>query len=253
MMTEVKVRTGGASVYELTRAILLYESPSVIGRESDCYATVHQIERHRRGGARLCPGVPATTEACTSFVRSITDKASFSGWIAPEILYIGPRTVAWWRAPEPATVFFETQDEDAKKRLGTRSGRTPQPTLVHILDEGQWYVFAVKGAGRPNANSKLYRAPYFNVWRDGRICEGNVERPKRVTPETLTRFERAFFDSRFTHPNDARGLSRYAGGPYKLWRDLLDKKLRRFPEESLAPHGKHTLQTLLSAFAKGDK
>lgn len=257
MTTDVVVQTEGATRYELRTAILLYEANtrgSFNHKEQDVYATVHRIERHRKGGPRLAAGMPATLEACSAFARTMTDRAAFSGWIAAEILFIGPRTVAWWRAPTPATVFFETEHKEAKRRLGTRTGKTPQPGLVHILAEGEWYVYAVKGAARPGPSTPMFRVPYFNVWKDGHICEGNIKRPTRVTPDTLAHFERAFFDSRFTHPNeDSRHLTRYKRGLYELWRDLLDGKHKTFPEASLLPHGKHTLESLLRRLEKGEK
>lgn len=253
MTIDVGVKTGAVTRYELRHAILLYEAHGLIG-DKDVYATIHPIERHRKGGPRIAAGVPATPEACTAFANSIADRAAFTGWIAPEILFVGPRTVAWWRAPAAATVFFETQDEkDPKRRLGIRQGRTPQPGLVYVLKEGEWYVYAVKGKQRPDASTPLFRAPYFNVWKNGEICEGNVARPSAVSPATLAKFEHAFFHSRFTHPNAAsRYLTRYRRGVYELWRDLLDGKHKQFPEASLVPHGKHTLDTALRAIEKGD-
>jgi PRTRC genetic system protein B len=254
MTADVNVRTGGTARYELTAAILLYASRTSGGGD-DVYATVHNIERNRPGGPRLAPGQPATLEACTDFARSMTDRAAFAGWLAPEILFIGPRTLAWWRAPAPATMFFETIDaKDPKRNIGTRNGRLPQPGLVHVLAEGEWSVYAVKGAARPGPATPLFHAPYFNVYDNGALCEGNVRRPAKVNPETLAEFERAFFHSRFTHPNaDSRKLTRYPKGIYALWRDLLDGKHKAFPEASLLAQGKHTLGSLLQGLEKGRK
>lgn len=253
MTTDVNVRTGGTARYELTSAILLYTNRGGIGG-AEVYATVHDIERNRPGGPRLAPGQPASTEACVDFARAMTDRAAFEGWIAPEILFIGPRTVAWWRAPAPATMFFETLDKDPKRNIGTRSGRVPQPGLVHVLAEGQWSVYAVKGNARPGPSTPLFHAPYFNVYVEGALCEGNVRRPARVNPDTLAEFERAFFHSRFTHSNaDSRKLTRYPKGVYALWRDLLDGKHKSFPEASLLPQGRHTLGSLLRSIEKGKR
>jgi PRTRC genetic system protein B len=252
MTAEVLVRTGGTARYELHAAILLYASRTGIGGHAgDVYATVHEIERNRPGGPRLAPGQPATVEACSAFARSMTDRAAFSGWIAPDILFIGPRTVAWWRAPAPATMFFETDHKDPQKALGTRQGVLPQPGLVHVLAEGRWSVYAVKGAKRPGPSTPLFHAPYFNVYADGNLCEGNIRRPARVNPDTLAEFERAFFHSRFTHPNaESRQLTRYPRGVYALWRDLLDGRHKAFPEKSLLPQGKHTLESLLRSLER---
>lgn len=248
-MTDVVVRSGGTSRYELASAILLYESRTGMG-DRDVYATVHNIERNRRGGPRLAAGQPATAKACEAFARAMTDRAAFAGWIAPEILFVGPRTVAWWRAPAVATMFFETVDEkNARRHIGNRTGRLPQPGLVHMLVEGNWHVYAVKGAARPRPDTPLFRSPHFNVHADGAICEGNVRRPERVSPDTLAQFERAFFHSRFTHPNASdKLLTRYRGGVHALWRDLLDGRHKTFPEASLQPFGKHTLESLLRSF-----
>jgi PRTRC genetic system protein B len=251
--TDVIVRTGGSARYELTSAILLYTSRTAMDG-TDVYATVHDIERNRPGGPRLAAGKPATTESCAAFARAMADRAAFSGWIAPEILFIGPRTVAWWRAPAVATMFFATiDDKDPARHIGERNGRIQQPGLVHVLAEGDWSVFAVKGAARPGPATPLFHAPYFNVYANGGLCEGNIRRPKRVTPETLAEFERAFFHSRFTHPNeDSRKLTRYRGGLHALWRDLLDGKHKTFPEGSLLPQGKDTLESLLRRLEKGE-
>jgi len=249
MTSDVVVRSGGTSHYELTGAILLYTSRTAMG-VGDVYATVHDIERNRKGGPRLAAGRPATAQSCEHFARAMTDRAAFAGWIAPEILFVGPRTIAWWRAPAVATMFFETiDDKNAKRHIGNRTGRLPQPGLVHMLVEGKWHVYAVKGAARPKPATQIFHSPHFNVHADGEICEGNVRRPERVTPETLAEFERAFFQTRFTHPNaDSKVLTRYRHGVHALWRDLLDRKLKSFPEASLAPQGKHTLESLLRSF-----
>lgn len=232
-MNKADVHTHGARVFELHRAILLYQCSQGGGQ---VYATLHQVERNRPGGPHLAAGVPATQENCAEFARAIADRAAFSGFLSPNLLYIGPRVVAWWRPPAPARVWFKTEDADKPERhIGERSAITPHPGLVFIVAEGNWSVFALKGGKRPAQDEQLYRAPYFNVWLGGRICEGNIERPNRVTPETIATFERAFFESRFTHSNvqRSRDITSYEGGIYVFWRALLDGKYKAFPERFL--------------------
>lgn len=242
MVTDVHAHTEGDRRYTLTSAILLYSTDSMVG--NDVYATVHGIRRDK-GGAALGVGVPATIEACGDFARAIADRAAFSGFLSPNLLYVGPRTAAWWRPPQPTRVWFKTEDaKDPKRDIGERTAVTPHPGLVFVVSEGRWFVFAVKGDKRPGPETRTFRAPYFNVWVSGQICEGNVQRPSRVTPETIDRFEQAFFESRFTHSNVQRhsDVTRYKGGFYALWRALLDGKFKRaFPEETLVPHSKATL------------
>jgi PRTRC genetic system protein B len=227
---QANVRTDDApSRYELAAAILLYRAGN------DTYATLHEVETHRKGGPMLGAGVPATTEACADFARSIAERSAFAGFTEPRMLYVGPRVMAWWRAPAPARVWFESDRDDGKKLIGTRTAITPHPGLVFAIAHGEWYVWAVKGDKRPTPDTRVWFAPYFNVYHDGHICEGNVQRPDRVTPDTVAAFERAFFESKFTHPNvqRAREFCAMKGGAYAFWRALLDGRFKQFPDQHL--------------------
>lgn len=236
---EINVHTEGASAYRLLSAILIYANRD--HARANMYATLHQIEHRAKGGPVLGAGIPATKEGCAEFASAMAEQSAFAGFLSPELLYVAPRIVAWWRPPTKARVWFATEDiKDPKKHMGTRSAITPHPGLVFVLADDRWYVYAVKKSDRPGPETPLWRAPYFNVWQSGHICEGNLERPKRVTPATIASFERAFFDSRFTHPNDS-GQTRHKGGIYQLWRELLDGKHREFPGASLVPIAKLTL------------
>ena len=41
-------------------------------------------------------------------------------------------------------------------------------------------VFALRENARPSPDTRLYTAPYYNVWEDGAICVGNVSTPERI-------------------------------------------------------------------------
>ncbi len=245
MTHKVTVATEGADTFRLSNAILIYRSGTAVA--SRHYATLHPV-LNGRGGARLGAGSPATREACAGFVRALADESAFSGFIEPSMLYVAPRTVAWWRPPQPARVWFDTSKrpagDQAAAQIGIRSGVTPHPGLVFALHDGAWFVAAVKGNQRPTPDAKLHAAPYFNVWKGGHICEGNIQRPDSVTPQTVARFERAFFESRFTHPNVSR-LVRWKGGASAFWLALLDGKHKTFPERALLP-----LNTTLARWLK---
>ncbi len=219
------------SQVQLRSAILIYNG------QRQTYATLHDIERGR-GGARIGAGRPATVEACADFIRALADKSAFSGFLEPRMLYIGPRTVAWWRPPLPARVWFNTTAGPAADQspvdIGKRSAVTPHPGLVFALHDGHWCIAAVKGRERPGPDTPLFTAPYFNVWDNSQICEGNVTRPENVTPETIAAFEAAFFNSQFTHPN-MKKLVQFKGGAGAFWRAMLDGRYKKFPERVLLP------------------
>lgn len=238
----IDVKTPGSTRLALSQAILLYTNDHI--HRPEVYATVHPVLRGK-GGTRLGAGVAATREGCAAFVGAMADQSAFAGFLAPAMLYVSPRLVAWWRAPAPARVWFDTGDAAPAEKHIHGSAVTPHPGLVFVLADRSWYVYAVKGADRPTPTTKLWRAPYFNINEAGHLCEGNIERPDRVNAETIAQFERAFFDSRFTHPNGRR-MVRGKGGIYALWRDLLrHAELRTtFPESALTTAG-FTLEACL--------
>jgi len=245
------------AAYTLRAAVLVYASD--LGGAA--YATVHGIEHGAR--PRLSAGAPATKEACAKIARALGEAATLSGFVPPSLLYLGARSLVWWRPPAPATVHFDTtksaaadqpDDESGASLIGKRAARVPHPGLVFAVGHRSWSVYALAGTARPGPKTRLLRAPYFNVWASGEICTGNVRLPRTLTPESLAQYEDAFFASEFTHPN-VRGrerLLRAEGGPYAFWRDLLDlgPGMTEFPVDQLVD-AKLTLEGLVQRMEKG--
>jgi len=220
------VSTMQAMTVRLKHALLVYED------EQTAFVTAHPVSIIK-GRPQIGPGAPVSRGALADLARKLAAVTAISGFLPPQLLYLSPRAIAWWRSASPATVFFKCEG-DKYVEIGTRSGRTPQPALVFTVAADRWYVHAVKGSGRPSSGTRLHRAPHFNVWHTGEICTGNVNLPDRLDPEVLGDFESAFFGSNFTHANDPKGLTRYKSGATRLWRDLLAGRHKTFPEGSLS-------------------
>lgn len=233
------VHTGDMLHMELRHALLVYED------DDSAFVTVHEAAA-KKGRADIGPGRPASRGALAELARKLANATALSGFVPPALLYMSARTIAWRRPAAPATVFF-SGDGDRKEQIGERSGRVPQPELIFAVTTDRWFVWATAhdAPGSPiGADTWLYRAPHFNVWKSGEICTGNVKLPETLSPAVLDAYEAAFFGSNFTHPNDPQGLTRHAGGPYALWRELLDGKHKAFPRAALAPM-KKTLSTAI--------
>jgi PRTRC genetic system protein B len=260
-----EVQSERQPVWHLRRAVLVY-FPELPGdhdfnrRPAGVYATVHDVAQGKRGPA-IGAGEPATKEACADLARALGAASSLSGFVPPNLLYMGARTLAWWRPPGVATMHFnaekdaagdQREDKTHAKALGKRGGRAPQPGLVFIVTPGDWYVYAVPGTARPDADTKILRAPYFNVWSGGRICTGNVKLPETLSPAALAAYEQAFFGSEFTHPNvhGRERLVNHPGGSYAFWRELLDQPPAAFPARALVAT-KRTLGQLIEGIEKG--
>ena len=262
-MSHASVSSPVRSRWALTSAVLVYESQGGGATESYAYATVHGIETNGKQ-LRLEAGKPATKEVCAALARSLGAASTLSGFIPEDLLYLGARALVWWRRPAPATMYFNTTKSAAGDQrenkahaglIGKRSGRAPQPGLVFAVTPSGWYVYAVKGVGRPDPAAQLWRAPYFNVWANGQVCTGNVRLPETLSTAALQRYEHAFFDSEFTHPNvGARErLLIHPQGSYAFWSGMLDptRGLTEFPVDVLVD-AKLTLEGLVKRLEKGE-
>jgi PRTRC genetic system protein B len=232
-MTGSNVSVGSASTRDLrlSAAVLVYGD-----NKGSAYATVHGIEGQGKA-VRLDAGRPATRAACAHLARALGEAATLSGFTPPTLLYLGAQTIAWWCAPCRERVFFAAPDDPERPGVGRRSAVVPHPGLVFGITASDWYVTAVRGSARPCPDTKLFRAPYFNVYKSGRICEGNVRLPERMAADMIAGYERAFFNSNFTHPNDPRGLiKKHKGGAIGFWTDMLNGRYpHAFPERVLSP------------------
>jgi PRTRC genetic system protein B len=163
------------------------------------------------------------------------------------LLYQDLTTMAWWVPPARRHIWFRCTGGE----LGAheRGESVPHPGLVFAAaSDRTWRVWAVKGCERPSEATPLFQAPYFNVYGTGAICQGNVDVPTGgfagSVADRIEAWNKAFFDSFFTHPNTQGPLVNYKGGPYRFWRDMLDGRHAVFPESALVPLGTSLAQVL---------
>ena len=209
-MNDVAIHHRGNVDLELDAALLFYRSAS-----GEVYATQHAA-RIVNDRPVLLPGVPMTLESLADFAELAAKRTTYRGFVHERVVYFAPNLLAWWVPAGKRRVWFE-----ADGKLGNRSGECNHPPLLFIVNKRSWSVFALRKDERPDAATKLYRAPYFNVWETGQICTGNVDTPDAINSDSIKPYEDAFFRSRFTHANTDR-LIRRRGGAVRLWLDLLD-------------------------------
>lgn len=225
MEDRCRIRMEGAQEMQLRRAILLYE-----GYQSS-FATVHKVSQNN-GVPVLDVGEAMSLASLASIAMSLGTSAHIGKFLRPEILSVGMNSVVWWIKPDFRRVWFNCSNN---KTIGVESAETPHPGLVMAVVSDRWYVFAVKGDTRPEADTLLYQAPYFNVWTNGLICTGSTQVPEDVSASNIASWETAFFSSAFSHPNvhAPDKLLKYRGGEYKFWRHMLDGRFKDFPEKVL--------------------
>jgi len=235
MSSKGSVSMSGDESMLLTKAILLYGTAN-----NSSYATIHDIRIDKKNGSpNLLQGDPLSHSALAEIMRDLSQSVQIGAFLPPHILSVGHNSVVWWMKPSKRMTFFHCNGDD--RCIGKESAVIPTPALVFGVNESGWYVFALKGDERPQADTPLYQCPYFNVSLNGAICIGTTDIPKDYSADSTVLWDKAFFDSAFSHPNvhHPAKLVEFKSGSYRFWRSMLDGKWKkRFPEQVLVPKEK---------------
>ncbi len=130
--------------------------------------------------------------------------------------------VALWRPPQVWSVALQREAFQPPARL-----RLPMPGLVFVCSPARApRVYAA--LERPtDSEQQLYRAPAFNVFRDGRTCPGSHR-----FPEEVGNIPESFFQSFFSLTGDTKDRSKkHPDNLQALWEEL--DGTADYPDEDL--------------------
>ncbi|WP_432328188.1 PRTRC system protein B [Mucilaginibacter sp. P25] len=163
------------------------------------------------------------------------------GVLPENLLYLNMENegfAIWHTPPMQRNLFFS-------EALGIPSGNARIPALLWQGSRDTLSVFALKGNRKPQSQTALYHAPFFNMYEDGKVCMGTVKRKIKADTcleDFISLWENYFFNSYFSHT--IAGGSIAGKNIVQLWGDQLTNG-NRFPENELRKTGK-TLADLLS-------
>lgn len=227
----VNLELSAAHTFELKGAVLVYS-----GTGRAC-CTWHEAERVGSGQARLGSATALTWDFVRSLAAGMSTRMNVE--ILPDrTLVRAEDMMVWWTPTAVRPMFFRSTDDD----LGKLSGkRFPQPALVWRVRGHSLSVRALAENTRPDADSNLYVAPYFNTdGEDGSVCQGSMRSPDENSVDAISLWGQAFFQSEFTHQTGIRKLTSHPGGFHGLWRSLAGKS--RFPVKFLVPANETLLE-----------
>lgn len=219
---EAHVQIGESCNLRLSHALLVY------GDERRAFATLHDVLPQAEGAPLLAAAQPLSL----CFLRGLSE--GLGARIAPEVLPANvlartPEMLVWWVSMSRRIMFFGEADKKARMLNGSVF---PQPPLVFKVYGRELFVRALGTNARPEADTRLKTAPYWNVAADGgRVCLGTTRVPDDLSVDSMSSWETAFFQSEFTHPLGAARLTRHPGGFTGLWESLRGK--RTFPPRYL--------------------
>lgn len=222
-------------------AIMVYKSKL----KEEFYLESHSINEQ---GA-IMEGKPLLQETMQEIVDVFFDErqnmAKYKGMLPENLLQFellpgGNTRMMWYRPAEIRVMHFATA-------LKLPTNKTWVPAMIYIAYRNDLNVYALKTNTRPKEGSKLYKAPFFNVSDDGRVCLGNasVKKPKEKTYENMMKYwEDLFWLSEFTHLNDE---NKTKSKMHSVWQKLLKSKtkLKWSDVEELVSYQNKSFKSLL--------
>jgi PRTRC genetic system protein B len=228
------VRIGDNRIFSLKHAVLVYHEGN------RAFATLHEVKSRPDGPPYLCAGQSVTTGFLEVLAKGLG--ASMAAEILPaNVVARTPELIAWWSPAQRRLMFFGGESAEAAKLNGNLY---PHPPLVFMICGRELFVRALAENRRPNADTPLRNAPYWNTDAQGRVCLGSMRIPEEVGGSTIAAWEAAYFASEFTHPNGAVRLTTHPSGFLGLWLGLARRK--HFPVRFLVD-SKQTLQEFINA------
>jgi PRTRC genetic system protein B len=233
---EVHISIGENHRFELREALLVYRD------RQRSFVTRHQVTLHKDGPPSLEAAQPLTFGFVESLARSLWG-SSPAEVLPANVLAKGDRLIVWWTPACRRQMFYD----NAEQKATSLNGRTfPQPPLVWRVDDAGLKIRAVRENKRPDASMTMAVAPFWNLSDDGRVCTGTMRCPDNASVASIPKWERAFYESAFTHANVGR-LTRHKGGFEGLWSELADKR-KPFPLATLIQ-----LPQTLAEFVRGER
>lgn len=242
---EAQIGLSSTMSYELREALLVYRSDrqNSTMRSSDVaptFITKHAIQLSTEGAPTMGPGAVLDKSDLDTLIKGLRGVVPVE-FLPPNVLVRTQESIVWW-TPAAIRPMFYLKDKSAE--LDQLSGkRFPQPPLLFRASARNLDVRALSRNERPQLDSPLFRAPYWNVYDTGNICLGSTKIPGDASVASMPQWEHSFFQSEFTHSNASTKLTEHPGGFIGLWKSLAGKKT--FPVEHLAD-AKETLKKFIN-------
>lgn len=170
-------------------------------------------------------GKPLQQETLQGIVDVFFDErqnsAQFGGIIPHNLIKFdimpgGQYEMIWYRPEEQRQLFFA-------ESLNLPSGKAWVPALLYKVTRRSLSIYALQAINRPSEQTELFRAPFHNVYDDGRVCLGSaqVKKPVEKTYAAATKYwEDLFWLSEFSHLNGATNPAKT--NINTLWKRLIN-------------------------------
>ncbi|MRI64571.1 PRTRC system protein B [Ornithobacterium rhinotracheale] len=203
---------------------------------NNCYIEHFDIDEQ----GRMMNAHPLSVRESENLSKALTTKEERNktflkpkGVIPTNVLHINPSekgSLIWYTKTRKQNLYFI-------ESLGIPSGQAFVPPLLWKATKQSLSIYALKSNRRPTAKTKLYYAPFFNVYQNGNVCMGsvNIDIKKTTSLEDFIQaWETYFFNSYFSHLQNFNPIN---GNCVSLWKQLINTE-EKFPLEELKSNNK---------------
>lgn len=227
----------------LSMAYLVYSNAHTYMGSAPEYVSEHPVQFNPKGLPVIMPGRALKKEALKIALHQLARQQGVSDlvWVDEQTVATSPTLQIWWTPAQGRWMHFQSPGLET-------SLPAQNPPLLWLASGDQLIVFALNENVKPGPNSPLHHAPLFNVFADGKVCKGSMQKPKDGNAQTWVE---SFYAATFTHANPSnRRLTTYRNGDKALWKYLMtSKKKPVFPTDKLKPFGM-TLGELIQKMEK---
>jgi PRTRC genetic system protein B len=175
----------------------------------------------------------AHQDARTAFAKMEDD----TGWLPNGVVRAGRNSRgAWVVYVAPPQIMNIATDQNESLTI-------PLPMSLFVGWGHRYYLFALRGKVF-DVDAPVYRAPYPNVYDNGRICWGSHKVPA-VTPHNIRQTWQFFFATTFNAHIASGKTKTHADNALDLLRELSVTRKRSFPVKELIRQA-HSVNTCLN-------
>jgi len=213
--------------YAPFKALLFYQN-----EKDDLYVESYDMDAL----GRPINAHPLTQRESTALSESMQSKQENSsgflctaGLLSDRVLYVdrsGDGYAIWYTPEMRKHLIF-------KSDLGIPNGEAYLPPLLWKASKNGLSMWALVNNDRPNLESKLYQAPFFNLYSGGSVCMGNVNVKFSLNidlDDFMSQWEKLYFGSAFSHL--LQGVSPVKCNIVQLWQKQISTK-NPFPKQEL--------------------
>jgi PRTRC genetic system protein B len=159
------------------------------------FASMHAVEHDGDGRPTIAAGVPLSRAQLRQWTEAL-GRTAIPEILPDTVLVSHPDVLAWWSPAQVRPAYFAlSSPPDGLRALARRTTvAVPYPAHLFIATRTGLGVYALPASERPVADTPVLHSPILNVFIEGRLCWGNIPRPKTLGVAAIPEFERAVFD-----------------------------------------------------------